>query len=275
MSNEAINWAFAQPIKHSTAKFVLVVMANHAPDGDWLAWPSVASLAEATGQDRKTVLENLKRLAALGYIVDTGARKGATKQVPVYQLNREPVPVSEQSQKRDDTENGTVPKFPSNSPVFPVKQSQNSVETVPKTGHGTIKEPSKEPSGNHQKAASKSRPGLGVADLVDLGVEKQVAEDWLSLRAKKRLPLTRTALDQTIAEVEKAGMALPAALKLCCGRGWAGFNASWLTPRANTAGGAASDKFAVANLDHSSSRAAMEASIRRHNITVPDGDIEF
>lgn len=138
MSNEAINWAFAQPIKHSTAKFVLVAMANHASDGDWLAWPSVVSLTEATGQDRKTVLENLKRLTAMGHISDTGARKGSTKQVPVYRLNRDPKPV-EQSQKRDDSENGTVPKFPDNSTVFPKEQSQNSVETVPKTGHGTIR----------------------------------------------------------------------------------------------------------------------------------------
>lgn len=40
-------------------------------------------------------------------------------------------------------------------------------------------------------------------------------------------------------------------------------------------GSASSDKFRVANLDHSSSRAAMEASIKRHNIVVPDGDINF
>ena len=155
MSNEAINWAFAQPIKHSTAKFVLVAMANHAGDGDWLAWPSVVSLTEATGQDRKTVLENLKRLTAMGYISDTGSRKGATKQVPVYRLNRNPEPI-EQSQKRDESENGTVPKFPDNSTDFPHKESQNSVETVPKTGHGTIKEPSTEPSGNHQVVLRKS-----------------------------------------------------------------------------------------------------------------------
>lgn len=36
------------------------------------------------------------------------------------------------------------------------------------------------------------------------------------------------------------------------------------------------DKFMVANLDHSSSRAAMEQSLKRHNIVVPeDGDIPF
>lgn len=38
----------------------------------------------------------------------------------------------------------------------------------------------------------------------------------------------------------------------------------------------ANEKFMVANLDHSSSRAAMEQSMKRHNIVVPeDGDIPF
>lgn len=41
-------------------------------------------------------------------------------------------------------------------------------------------------------------------------------------------------------------------------------------------GPAQNDKFMVAHLDHSSSRAAMEQSMKRHNIVVPeDGDIPF
>jgi hypothetical protein len=45
-------------------------------------------------------------------------------------------------------------------------------------------------------------------------------------------------------------------------------------PRAGP-GSVASDRFRVADLDHSSSRAAMEESMKRHNITVPDGPIDF
>jgi hypothetical protein len=124
--------------------------------------------------------------------------------------------------------------------------------------------------------AKKPRAVLGVDELTTLEVDRQVAEDWLEIRKQKRLPLTRTALDEIVAEIEKAGMTLPSALKLCCGRGWAGFHASWLTPRTSPRdGSASSDKFRVADLDHSSSRAAMEASIRKHNITVPEGEIEF
>lgn len=93
MSNEAITWALGQKVDRSSAKFVLVAMANLA-NGDMTCFPSIQYLSDATCQDRKTVAENLKRLRESGHIVDTGARKGSTGQVPVYRLN--------------DTENGIV-----------------------------------------------------------------------------------------------------------------------------------------------------------------------
>lgn len=275
MSVEAITWALAQPVQHSSAKFVLVVMANRA-DGDMVCWPSMTDICSQTSQDRKTVLENMRRLREAGFIEDTGLRKGSTNQVIVYRLNTPKFGTVEDARKRNSTENGTVPVFPANSTVFPAKEARFSHETGPKTGHGTIKEPSIEPSMKPKKRAKKPRAVLGVDDLTAVGVEHQVAEDWLEIRKQKRLPLTRTALDEIVAEVEKAGMTLPSALKLCCGRGWAGFHASWLITRTIPRdGSASSDKFRVADLDHSSSRAAMEASIRKHGITVPDGDIEF
>ena len=150
MSNEAINWALALPIKHSTAKFVLVVMANCADTESWQAWPSVAHLSEATGQDRKTVIENIKRLIAMGHIHDTGSRKGATGQVPIYQLNSSKIGTVEDSQNRNSSENGTVPEFPINSTEIPYKESRFSLVTVPKTGHGTQK--------NHKEKIDTSKP---------------------------------------------------------------------------------------------------------------------
>lgn len=153
MSVEAITWALKQDIKPSGTKFVLVAIANCADGKDGIAWPSVAYLAEATGQDRKTVMAGIARLMETGYIRDTGERRGLTKQVIVYQLPDFETFFPKQSQKRDSTENGTVPKFPSNSTGTPQKQYRNSAETVPKTGHGTVNEPSLEPSVKHTPPA--------------------------------------------------------------------------------------------------------------------------
>lgn len=247
MSVEAISWALAQPIKHSTAKFVLVVMANHA-DAEMKCWPSTVHLCEQTSQDRKTVAENLRRLREWGYIVDTGERKGLTKQVTVYQLKTPEIgPIDDagmggaksakqtengtvkDSQKRNYTENGTVPFFPANRPNFPMEQAQFSHETGPKTGHGTVNEPSIEPSGNRQLALARSEPKFDpMRALLDAGVRRQIAKDWLAIRKAKRAPLTLTALEGIQAEAVKAGMTLAQAVQIACESGWQGFKASWL-----------------------------------------------
>lgn len=127
MSIEAMNWAWRQPVPQSSAKFVLLAMANRSnPDakGRVVCFAGIAYLSEITGQDRKTVIANLAKLRGWGLIDDTGERVGRTQQVPVYELRCPPDLFTEQSQKRNRPKNGTVPKTDGNSPVFPRKQSQ-------------------------------------------------------------------------------------------------------------------------------------------------------
>jgi len=269
VSVEAISWAFQQPIKHSTAKFVLVAMASHA-DADMMCWPSTAHVCQLTGQDRKTVLENMKRLRDWGYIEDTGKRKGGTGSVPVYRLrnpengtasdensgrkNAEPIPKTE---PLSDTENGTplaasdpnigtssdgeaVPFFPPSSPVFPMKQSRFSHEAVPKTGHGTIKEPSR----NHQGTKNiRETPDFDpTEELRKLGVADQAAKDWLKIRKAKNAPLTKTALNGLDREAKKAGLTLPEAVELCAERGWQALRAEWLKDKRAPSGHTTEDQ---------------------------------
>ncbi|MDQ0084562.1 biotin operon repressor [Variovorax boronicumulans] len=92
-NTKAFGWALRQPLEKSSTKFLLVAMAFIAGDSGRCS-ASVQELADKTSQDRKTVLESLKRLTDAGLIVDTGERSGATKSVAVYQmatnLNYEP-----------------------------------------------------------------------------------------------------------------------------------------------------------------------------------------
>jgi len=118
MSVDAITTALKLNIDRSSAKFVLVAMA-YCANNELTCWPSVQYLCEATSQDRKTVLENIKRLKELGLVVDCGDRKGMTRQVVVYQLC-----LDRESQNRNSSEIGTVPETEGNSPVFTLKQAQ-------------------------------------------------------------------------------------------------------------------------------------------------------
>lgn len=127
MSLEALNWAFRQEVKNSTAKFVLVAMANRATPnerGQVVAFTSLVYLAKVTAQDRKTVVSNLAKLRTWGLIEDTGNRVGKTRQVPVYELKCPPDLFTELAQNRNGSKIGTVPKTSPNSPVFPGKQAQ-------------------------------------------------------------------------------------------------------------------------------------------------------
>lgn len=65
------------------------------------------------------------------------------------------------SQKRDGT------AIPPKSPVFPTEESRFSVVTVPKTGHGTLREPKEEPS-------------EGTSDTSSCELDKRTQVDTLS-----------------------------------------------------------------------------------------------
>ncbi|MFM0751175.1 hypothetical protein PQQ85_45285 [Paraburkholderia sediminicola] len=75
------------------------------------------------------------------------------------------------------------------------------------------------------------------ARLLSLGVESQIAHDWLTLRSGKRLKPTETAFAGVLREAQKAGLTLNDALRICCTRGWGGFQAAWLEDRAHGAQG--------------------------------------
>lgn len=68
-----------------------------------------------------------------------------------------------------------------------------------------------------------------LAMLMSMDVDKNIAQDWLKIRKGKKLPLTKTALDQIIIEANKAGLTLNEAIKKSCQESWGGFKASWLT----------------------------------------------
>lgn len=134
VSIQAINWAFDQTIESSSCKFILVCLANYANESSE-AYPSVETISRMTGLDRKTIISGLGKLCASGVLTDTGKRVGHTCSIPVYKL----------SQKRNYTENGTVPKTDGRCPKIPDKQSRFSVKLSQKRDTEpsvTVKEPS-------------------------------------------------------------------------------------------------------------------------------------
>lgn len=65
-------------------------------------------------------------------------------------------------------------------------------------------------------------------DLIEKGVDKQTAVDWLAVRKTKKLAPTKTSIDGVLRELGKAGFGADDGIRLCCERGWGGFNPKWL-----------------------------------------------
>ena len=66
-----------------------------------------------------------------------------------------------------------------------------------------------------------------IAFLKDIGVEKQIAQDWLKVRKAKRLAHTETAFKSIQREIEKTDKTPNEIITICVERSWAGFKASW------------------------------------------------
>ena len=77
---------------------------------------------------------------------------------------------------------------------------------------------------------------VSLQDLVDEGVDRQHATDWLAARKAKRLPLTPTAWEDTKSEAIKASLTPQDAIARAAKNGWAGFKASWPDPAEARAG---------------------------------------
>jgi uncharacterized protein YdaU (DUF1376 family) len=60
------------------------------------------------------------------------------------------------------------------------------------------------------------------------GVPDSLWEDFLAIRKAKKLPMTETAMEGLKREATSASKSLAEVLKICCERGWGGFNAKWL-----------------------------------------------
>lgn len=67
-------------------------------------------------------------------------------------------------------------------------------------------------------------------------VDPETVRDFRRLRAAKKAPVTKTAVDGIRREADKAGLSMQSALATCCERGWTGFKADWMAGQSGVNG---------------------------------------
>lgn len=188
MSWEAQAWAARQKCGSSSAKLVLLGLASCA-GADHCAYPSVAWLCEFGDLNRKTVIAALQRLeeGMFPLIVDTGERKGRTKQIKVYRLasaevenahvdrETETVPKAEQSQKRNSSD--LTRKQSQKRDTEPFKEPK---PLVPPKG-GTFPAPGSGRSGRRRKTGERLPEDWAPPPIDDLSASAiKLVRQWPS-----------------------------------------------------------------------------------------------
>ena len=150
MSIDATNWAWSAPVKSSAQRLILLSLADRSGE-DHKCYPSNKRLAEDTVLNIKTVQKVVNELIELGLVLDTGERKGHTKQVRVLQLigvtsredNRPNLGTAKQTQNRNNTEigndtnNGAVKNNQTN-PILDDNEPKNGICNEPNFGIGNL-----------------------------------------------------------------------------------------------------------------------------------------
>ena len=240
MSFPAIAWALKQPVGRASAKFLLVAMADcvNADSTEMLCFPSIAHLSKVTDMDPKSVKANLLKLRELGFIEDSGERKGQTGRVVTYRLkspdDTAPEAADESPQSAQislaigpnfpDPDAGEIsPNFPGNEPKFPDQSAQISLVIGPNLGHGTSKEPVMEPVKEPVKRAKSSFNAAEIS-LPDW-LPREAWVMWAKDRSDRKKPITQAGAMLQLKDLEKyraQGHDPVAVIENSIARGWQG-----------------------------------------------------
>lgn len=66
------------------------------------------------------------------------------------------------------------------------------------------------------------------AELINLGVDKELVSDWLAVRRKKKASNTKTAFNTLVNQITKSGLGAQEAIRIATSKSWGGFEANWV-----------------------------------------------
>ena len=193
------------------------------PD-NWSIHPRALSKATEGSDQRRgmgKIYDLLNVLIAAGYVVRFKRASGEVD----YIVYDEPVRDDMASNPNQENPNQDFPDVLINTEG---QQELNLSKDGRKTNaRGRATPPAEPPPPADPPPPAKPPRFEPLAALLALGVDAQVAADWLAVRKAKRAALTQTALDGMVDEAHKAGISVAEAVRICAVRGWQGFKASW------------------------------------------------
>ena len=216
--------AMKAKVGNPNKKLVLLKLADCASDtGE--CFPSYQHIADQCEISRRSVMKYVDELESMGFLWVENRKNGKQNHTNVYHLT-----ISKGAKNGSEPHSlGSEPhSLGGGEPRSPI--TSNSFEPVNKP----VNETCIAHEAQHKRAAV-AKPkktdthSADLAALENMGVETQLAKDWLQTRKEKRAgSLTQTVITALRREAEKAGLTVPQAVQVAAERGWARFNASYL-----------------------------------------------
>ena len=228
-------WLSALP--KGVSKIVLLCFCAHLNDAAKLSWPSVARVARLCGMGERTVQKHIRALERAGILVARLRRTGRATRYAIALDGLRPLPCAAPAWQVLPCASEAIAAAPAPAEFAPSPADFDGLppqllmptpaESAPITVLN-LKENMKTPGA----------PALPAA-LVKLDqVNPQVMADFAAVRATKRKgPVTATVVQDLCEQAALAGLTLEQAMKTCCTRNWARFEAGWLQPLPGAGGG--------------------------------------
>lgn len=212
--------AMKAKVGNPNKKLVLLKLADCASDtGE--CFPSYQHIADQCEISRRSVMKYVDELESMGFLWVENRKNGKQNHTNVYHLT-----ISK------GAKNGSEPHSPGSEPHSPgggeprSPITSNSFEPVNET---CIAHEAQQKRAAVVKPKKTDTHSADLAALENMGVETQLAKDWLQTRKEKRAgSLTQTVITALRREAEKAGLTVPQAVQVAAERGWARFHASYL-----------------------------------------------
>lgn len=238
-SLEMIGRVWLSALPKGVSKIVLLCFCAHLNDGVKLSWPSVARVARLCGMGERTVQNHIRALERAGILVARLRRTGRATRYAIALDGLQPLHCAAPAWQvlpcaLDVIDAAPTPAEFAPSPAdFDAPPPQLLTPTPAESAPITVlnlKENMKTPGA----------PALPAARVSIDQVNPQVMADFAAVRATKRKgPVTATVVQDLCEQAALAGLTLEQAMKTCCTRNWARFEAGWLQPLPGAGGGGA------------------------------------
>ena len=236
-------WLSALP--KGVSKIVLLCFCAHLNDVSALSWPSVARVARLCGMGERTVQKHIRALERAGILVARLRRTGRATRYAIALDGLRPLPCAAPAWQ-------VLPCAPANHAALDaIAATPTPAEFAPSPADSDAPPPqllTPTPAESapitvlnlKENMKTPDAPALPAA-LVRLDqVNPQVMADFAAVRATKRKgPVTATVVQDLSEQAALAGLTLEQAMKTCCTRNWARFEAGWLQPLPGAGGGGA------------------------------------